>query len=551
MKEKLRIGILLDNFEIPAWSFEMVSQVENSLSCEIVLIIKNKTKEPENSVLIKELYQKSKNLIYTLYRKLDRKYFKANPDAFEPKNIHTLLNVDVLKVKPLKINLSQYFDRNDINKIKKYNIDIFVKLGFKKLDGDILKVSKYGIWAYHHGDIKFNRGVPHGFWEVMEKWDVTGVALQMLSDGFNRVLFKSTCLTDNLSVERSINNCYWKAVSFLPRKLEELFRLGESDFFNRIDKLNEHPDFYYSDIKSIPSNRIAIVKLIKFKWRRIRNIIRGFFYFDQWILLYNLEEFATISSDLSHFKKITPPKDRFWADPHIIKKNDKYYIFIEELIYSNNKGFISVIEMDKNGNYSSPVKVLEESYHLSFPFIIEDEGDVYMIPESKENKNIQLYKCIDFPYTWKLEKVLIDNVMAVDSVVFYRNGKYWLFTNIVKNKGASANDELFLYWSDNLVSNHWISHPENPIISDVKSARMAGGLFSHNRNLYRPSQNCSKHYGYGMKINQVLEINDTKYIEKTVDSIYPNWDKKIKAAHSISYVDHLTVIDAKFTRTKY
>ena len=92
---------------------------------------------------------------------------------------------------------------------------------------------------------------------------------------------------------------------------------------------------------------------------------------------------------------------------------------------------------------------------------------------------------------------------------------------------------------------------EIQLFQTLKSARMAGGLFSHNGNLYRPSQNCSKHYGYGMQINQVLEINDITYIEKTVDSIYPNWDKKIKAAHSISYVDHLTVIDAKFTRTKY
>ena len=145
-----------------------------------------------------------------------------------------------------------------------------------------------------------------------------------------------------------------------------------------------------------------------------------------------------------------------------------------------------------------------------------------------------------------MEKVLIDKISAVDTVIIYLNDKYWLFTNVVKNNGASPNDELFLYWSDDLVSNNWVSHPENPIVSDVKKARMAGGLFSYHGNLYRPSQNCSKHYGYGMQLNQVLEINENIYKEQTVNSIYPNWDKNVKSTHSLSYIQNLTIIDACF-----
>ena len=194
MKEKLRIGILLDNSEIPAWSYEMLSQVKNSVSSEIVLIVKNRSGKSKKIGFFKKLYKNRKNIVYILYRKLDRKFFKANPDAFEPKDVNSLLKVDVVEVKPIKTNLNQYFDRDDISKIKKYNVDIFVKLGFKTLEGDILKVSKYGIWDYHHGDIKNNRGMPPGFWEVIEKWDETGVVLQILSDNFKRkVLFQSTC----------------------------------------------------------------------------------------------------------------------------------------------------------------------------------------------------------------------------------------------------------------------------------------------------------------------------------------------------------------------
>ena len=183
--------------------------------------------------------------------------------------------------------------------------------------------------------------------------------------------------------------------------------------------------------------------------------MRSLFYFDQWILLFKLEESETISTNLPCFKKILPPKDRFWADPHVIKKNETYYIFIEELIYAENKGFISVIEMDKKGNHKEPVKILETDYHLSFPFVFEDKGEFYMIPESKQNNNIQLFKCISFPYIWELEIVLIDNIKAVDTIVTHKNGKYWLFTNTIENEGASLYDELFLFSSDTLVSKEW------------------------------------------------------------------------------------------------
>ena len=547
MKNKLRIGILIDTYEIPAWSYKMLSEINHSTCCDLVLIVKNKHRRIEDQRILMKAYRDRKKLVYLLYRKLDRKFFRGKPDAFEVKNIKDLNHIPIIEIQPITTNYYQHFSKRDSNKIKEHSVDVFVKLGFETLENSVLKLAKYGFWAFHFGDDNNNLSRPYGFWEVVEKWDETGVTLHMFSTGGKkRVLVKSTTLTDQISVERSLNNLYWKSVTLLPRKLEELYRLDEDVFFDRIDELNKHPKFYFNEIRAIPSNGEAILKLISFKWRRIRNILKAFFYTDQWLLMYNISASKTLSTNINQFKKIEPPKDRIWADPHIIWKNGSYYIFIEELIVSENKGFISVIKMDDQGNYTTPIKVLEENYHLSFPFIIEDKENIYMIPESKENNNIKLYKCIDFPYTWELEKVLIDKISAVDTVIIYLNDKYWLFTNVVKNKGASPNDELFLYWSDDLVSNNWVSHPENPIVSDVKKARMAGGLFSYHGNLYRPSQNCSKHYGYGMQLNQVLEINENIYKEQTVNSIYPNWDKNVKSTHSLSYIQNLTIIDACF-----
>ena len=58
-----------------------------------------------------------------------------------------------------------------------------------------------------------------------------------------------------------------------------------------------------------------------------------------------------------------------------------------------------------------------------------------MIPESSKNKDIRLYKCIEFPLKWELEKVLKDSIDASDTMVFYHNNLWWMMTNV---------DELFL-----------------------------------------------------------------------------------------------------------
>ena len=174
-----------------------------------------------------------------------------------------------------------------------------------------------------------------------------------------------------------------------------------------------------------------------------------------------------------------------------------------------------------------------------------------MIPESKDNKTIDLYVSTNFPYKWEFKKRLIDNIAAVDTTILFYKEKYWLFANVVKNEGASSLDELFLYSSNTLISDNWVSHPCNPIVSDVRKSRPAGNFFLYKENLFRPSQNCSKNYGYGMKINRVLKLTETEYEEIVVNSIYPNWDEKLFATHTFSYCEKLTVIDGCFKRKRY
>jgi len=332
----------------------------------------------------------------------------------------------------------------------------------------------------------------------------------------------------------------------MTRRIEDLHRMGEKEFFKEIDTLNQHPQFYSNRLYRAPTNSELASLIFKKSLIKIKNVANNKLFFDQWILMYDLKD--TFSSSLWRYKKIIPPKDRFWADPHVVYRDNKYYIYIEEFLHKTMKGHISLIVMDENGEYAAPQKILDKPYHLSYPFIFEHEGKLYMIPETSSNNTIELFECSHFPDRWEFKMNLMEDVIAFDATLYYYNSKWWMFVNIVENVGACSDDELFLFYSDELQNKNWIPHPRNPIISDCKSARPAGKIFEKNGRMYRPSQNCSVQYGYGFNISHIELLNENEYEEIIVSKVYPNWDKDIIATHSYNRTNSLHIIDAKMKR---
>lgn len=551
MKSKLRIGILLDDYHIPAWAYKMLETINSNPSGEIVLTLKRKTEKIDKQNFLSKITASLRESFFSFWYRIDKKLNKCSPDAFETKNIENLFPSARIEIGLKPNNTVDPNYRCTIEEIKKYKLDLIIKIGTGIPGRDILKFSRYGMWSFYHPEHPLINGGIAGVWEVLDKHDETEIHLIIHTAKEGQILLnKSTFFTNNSSIYRNKDNYHWRASSLIPMKIQELYEMGEEAFFKQIKSLNEHPPFYSNKQNSIPGYIDLLFFFHKMALKKISNKLRDLFYFDQWIILFKLNSSDNISTSFSQFKKIIPPKDRFWADPHIIKRNGKYYIFMEELKYAENKGNICVIEMDEQGNYTGPFKVLEQDYHLSYPFLTEDQGTLYMIPETKQNNTIELYKCTDFPLKWELEKVLINNIKAVDPTIIFRDNKYWLFCDVTRTQGPSALEEMFIFYSDELVSDRWISHPQNPIISDKKRSRSAGNFFTWKDKLYRPSQDCFKHYGQSMKINQVIELTENSYKEEVVDSILPDWDNNILCTHTINSVDRLTVIDALIRRRK-
>ena len=550
MSQKLKVGLLIDSTDIPYWVNLMIEKINKSDYADISLLIKNGSTLTKNNTITKITNNKN-YFLYKIYTKIENKIYNEEPNAFEICNLRKILpDVEELTVIPKQTKYSDWIKDEDIKKIVEKNLDVIIRLGFRILRGDILKAAKCGVWSFHHGDNDINRGGPAGFWEVFEKSPVTGSILQIINEELDdgKILTRSFSTTDPILVKRNCNNYYMKTLSFVPRKLKELHELGKEEFLLKVDKENKNFGFYFNRLYVKPTNgeflRLSGSNFGKLIKRKFQNT----YSFEQWGLLFDIKK--DISKSMWKYKEIIPPKDRFWADPHIITMDDNYFIFIEEYIYQKSKGHIALIKMDKEGNYEYLGKILEKQYHLSYPHVFEFENNFYMIPETEKNNDIELYKCTDFPKKWEYYGKIMNNVSAVDSTIFHHNNKWWMFSGIKENNGGSNSDELFLFYSDNPLKDKWEQCSQNPIISDVRQARPAGKIFSYKDEFYRPSQNSSNYYGYGISINRISKINEKEYEEIPITSILPKWDKKITRVHTFAYDNGLSMIDAKIKRLR-
>ncbi len=276
--------------------------------------------------------------------------------------------------------------------------------------------------------------------------------------------------------------------------------------------------------------------------RKVIGMLQKAMFRNQWRLMFDLS--SALSTSFCAFKEIVPPRDRFWADPLVIQADGYYYIFIEEYLYKDRKGHIAVIQMDEEGHWNDPIRVLEKDYHLSFPFVFEWENKFYMVPESAQNKTIELYECVEFPCKWKFKMNLMENVSAVDTALFHYREKWWLFTGLAEREELLPFVQLFLFFSPDLFTGNWTPHPLNPIRSDATKARAAGKVFINDERILRSSQDCSKMYGYGFDLVEILLLSESEYLERDRLAARPGWNKKIRAMHTFSREGQLTIIDA-------
>ena len=137
--------------------------------------------------------------------------------------------------------------------------------------------------------------------------------------------------------------------------------------------------------------------------------------------------------------------------------------------HQTNQGDIGLATSNDGLSWTYKQVVLDEPFHLSYPYVFKWKNDYYMLPESRQAKSVRLYKAVDFPTKWSFVGTLLNGSYG-DPSIFRYAGRWWIFSET----SPKRYDILRLYYADDLMG-PWTEHPESPIImGDANIARPGG-----------------------------------------------------------------------------
>jgi len=555
-KPPLRIGLLLDSTVLPRCFAEVVDHIVRSDFAELKLLVFNNEAQREASrprqkrsaarKVIDTLVDRKRRrrLFFSLYQRWDQRHINQADDPLALVDCSSCFEqIDSISVTPITKGFVHRFPAESIERIREAHLDVLIRFGFNILRGDILTAARYGVWSYHHGDNDYYRGGPAYFWEVYEDNPISGAILQVLTEELDagRVLYKGLFATKRgLSQVRNRVQPYWGASTFIIQKLRELQESG----WEYVERHIVQPSAYSGrkKIYTAPTNWEMLRWLGPLLFRKaLRRLVRRPT-IEHWRMAVRTGASPVVDStsapDLDGFRWLESPKGRFYADPFVIETGGRVWVFFEDFDYAKQRGRISCAEVQASG-LAKPVTAIERPYHLSYPCIFRDGAELYMVPETGSNGTVELYHCARFPDLWELERVLL-TVQAVDTTVWAEDGLYWFFVTMQEPRGRAT--QLWLFYADAL-NGDLTPHPASPISTDVRNSRGGGAIFRHQGKLFRPSQDCSRHYGGSFTLNEIVVLDRLEYREKPHVTVEPVWTGDWVGTHTYGRAGDIEIID--------
>ena len=289
---------------------------------------------------------------------------------------------------------------------------------------------------------------------------------------------------------------------------------------------------------------LAMKRIFLKKWYKYQQNQQAKNFDSHWYIRFGwLNEPLNNQNQLTHLFEIHSPQKFTFADCFYIQNDDRHFIFFEEVDDQHPVGFLSVLEVFKDGTYTEPQTILKLDYHLSYPCVFKVENDWYMIPETSANKTVELWKCKDFPMQWEKHSNLLEGIEAVDTTPFYHEGMWYLFTSTRRNC-KKFGDRLDLFYTHHILQPDWKEHPKNPVCTGQQQFRMAGKPFVYDGKLVRPSQDSLKRYGGNIELKEIIKLSPTEYQEQLFEVVLPHWHSEDDGCHTINAENNFVVLDA-------
>ena len=239
------------------------------------------------------------------------------------------------------------------------------------------------------------------------------------------------------------------------------------------------------------------------------------------------------------FHRLPDDGRRFYADPFLWRRDGRDFLFVEEFPFATERGVLSVAEIGADGRPSRPRVVLEADCHLSFPFLLEHDGVVYLVPESSRRRAVELWRSVSFPDRWERAAVLVDDVDVVDATVVRRADAWYLLAS-PRQEWTSSWDALAI-WTAPHLEGPWQPVPGNPVMVDVASARSAGTPFLWGDRLVRPVQDCVGRYGAGLGFAVVDRLDAGGFAQTMVGALRPA--RPLSGLHTYNRSSVLETVD--------
>ena len=528
-RPKLRVGLFADRRTQPRWVANAFARVACSECAEIAII--GHGDAPAARV----------SWPWRVYGALDASVFGSDADPSQQLELPAHVPHGRTLAMPARSAPQAGDWRAEVARL---DLDVVFALG--DVDEDALcGLARFGVWRFCFGEPPSTEYAAPGLREAVEGAPLTssGLTIRLGSGEGMRAAFQSWSRTYAYSAVRNRDLLLRKTASFALRSLRELHRSGAA-WLRRCARI---PDASHRSAGAARPS--AVRSLAGLGARVLRRSLQRMLCVEQWMIGYRFGASRGVQEgDLSQFRRLAPPSDRLWADPFPFYAGGAHYIFFEELPFAAGKAHISMVQVDREGRSSAAVRVLERDYHLSYPFLVVHRGVLYMIPESAENRTVDLYRCVEFPDRWKLEKTLLQGAACFDATVHRERDRWWMFANVAED-GAHEDDELHLFSADDLLG-EWRPHPRNPVKSDVRCARPAGRLYREGEALFRPAQICVPLYGSGISLNRVLRLSPHDYAEEEVARIVPPAGDRVLGLHTLNRAGDLSVIDAFVRRAR-
>src|SRR4030067_1781528 len=261
-------------------------------------------------------------------------------------------------------------------------------------------------------------------------------------------------------------------------------------------------------------------KLIKF---HLINIIFLFFivsnlsYASEWSISiysgntpYNLSPPLNIQNPVITARDITDFPAVGVADPFLFCENSIWYLFFEIVEPQLNETVIGLATSNDGMNWAYQQVVLDESFHLAYPYVFKWQNNYYMIPDTYSTSSVRLYKATNFPYQWAFVSNLITGLQYLDASIVYYNNRWWLFTSV------PSNDTLYLFYADTLTG-PWVNHALNSIIrGNSDNARPGGRIVNYNGTLLRHAQDDNPTYGNAVHVFEITNLTTSSYSKREI-----------------------------------